>query len=751
MSYASTNPDYGGGYPQYSESDILDFITHGQSSLDEETDFPSLEGAEDMMFGNFGNFSQNDFPGGLGDSGDQLSMAKYGRTEDVPLPQPTSSHASFVAQKTVGVSSFAEHNARARLEQHQRMIQQQQQHAITPLSDTPHTPTNLEHQQLKPIVLRTGFKTTSSPSPGSGLLNQTQGNTRVATAGIGGRSDMNKVGSSPSFGVRAGMTPVMNHNALGVRPNALHMALQTEEEGLEKESIELREFVAPGSQETDALLNELQVSIEALQKQIDDMRVNQTAALQNLCENLVLETSDSQPLIANLQEMLDVQTEWLHNTESMHASVFEQQKAVVLTPAEADRATVMSDELAYIIANISLMIQEIIVYMSWVREGGEVPALEKLVSLVISKAPFPSIWMKRNQMSEAEAIYVKLLHGCSVTLTSVSEVKATMHCHTPYNAKTTPAKPIIDFDNFPMDPSTLMASCQFVFTAGSRKDVAQVRFSMNVEGSSFATSVLLNRGNDVSPQELISITSSDSKPFIVITNECQYGETFGILFQKDVFHHQWGEAQSSIPWPLFANAIQRYFIRASRQDPASPKRGLSYYDLEHIHATFFASSPSIELKSSQKFWDWYGKVLHRLRYQRHVAALWMEGLIFGMVSREGVCEQLISRPPGTFLLRFSESSAGFIAVGYRVSGANAGIKNYLVKQEDTASATVKTLPDFLRSRPEFSVLLQYTGQHLEDGFPLLYPIHKDYALKAYCAARPHKPVDPKAGSPYDEL
>lgn len=552
-----------------------------------------------------------------------------------------------------------------------------------------------------------------------------------------------------------------------------HQDLHGDSNGNEVEATELREFIAPGSTDTDPTLDEAKEVLQALQHQVDELRATQTTVLQTLCENLVSESSDNAANFASIDQCLAHQAEIRATVLTALQSIIVVRQTRVLSSAEVERSSVLSDDLSFILANLDLLTAELNAYYSWIRDGAEMPLLPQLMALVIVRAPFPSIWMKRNTMGDTESVYVKLIHGCSVTLSSVSEVRVAILSHTSYAAKTAPAKPIIDNDIFAMDPVTLIAACGFVYTAGSRKDVAQCRFTMTVQGSCFATSVLVNRGvENVVTQEVAVMTTENSKPFIVITNECQYGETFGILFHKDAFEYQWMTAGSEplptvtdgngittlqsgtlpeIPWPLFANTIQRYFLRASKQDPLQPKRGLSLYDLDHIHSHFFNSSPTVDYKSFQRFWDWYGKVLHRLRYQRHVAALWTEGLIFGMVGREGVCQQLVSRPPGTFLMRFSESSAGFIALGYRVSGANAGIKNYLVKQEDTASATVKTLPDFIRSRPEFSVILQYTGQHLEDGYPVLYPIHKDFALKAYCAARPLKVVDPKAGSPYDEL
>lgn len=685
-----------------------------------------------MVFGNF-NQPGHSFNGGLGDSTDQMQGRFNSSQDGLFATGPVSSHNSFVSSNSMGGTSFREEAARIKMENQQRFLGQ---HPVTPLRDTPHTPTNADYSSGHHVSL-----------PGTSM----------------GHSSI----TNPSQNF---ISRPMSHFPV---QSSVQNRAEVHSEGNEVEATELREFHAPGAADTDPTLDEAKELLQSLQRQIDELRTSQTSILQALCENLVSESNDNAPHFTSMEESLALQAEYRTTVLTSLHSILEVRRSRVLSSAEVERSSVISDDLTFVLANLDILTAELNAYLAWIREGSAMPTLSQLTNLVIMRAPFPSIWMKRNQMTDSESVYVKLIHGCSVTLNSVSEVRATILSHTSYAAKTAPAKPIIDNDIFAMDPTTLMAACGFVYTAGSRKDVAQTRFSMTVQGTCFATSVLVNRGvENVVTEEVAALTTENSKPFIVITNECQYGETFGILFHKDAFEYQWMTAGAEplptvtdangittlengtlpeIPWPLFANSIQRYFLRASKQDFLQPKRGLSIYDLDHIHSHFFNSQPTVDYKSFQRFWDWYGKVLHRLRYQRHVAALWTEGLIFGMVGREGVCEQLVSRPPGTFLMRFSESSAGFIAVGYRVSGANAGIKNYLVKQEDTASATVKTLPDFIRSRPEFSVILQYTGQHLEDGFPVLYPIHKDFALKAYCAARPPKIADPKAGSPYDEL
>lgn len=48
------------------------------------------------------------------------------------------------------------------------------------------------------------------------------------------------------------------------------------------------------------------------------------------------------------------------------------------------------------------------------------------------------------------------------------------------------------------------------------------------------------------------------------------------LLKKDSF----GNA-AEIPWPMFANKLQRHFLRATRQDPIKPTRYLSRHELTY--------------------------------------------------------------------------------------------------------------------------------------------------------------------------
>jgi len=83
--------------------------------------------------------------------------------------------------------------------------------------------------------------------------------------------------------------------------------------------------------------------------------------------------------------------------------------------------------------------------------------------------------------------------------------------------------------------------------------------------------------------------------------------------------------------------------------------------------------------------------------------LWLKGLIFGFISKEEAEEILQKQPQGTFLLRFSERSAGQFAVAYVKPVVD--VKHYLIKNEDTQGPN-KTLADFLKSHENFAYILQ---------------------------------------------
>jgi hypothetical protein len=64
-------------------------------------------------------------------------------------------------------------------------------------------------------------------------------------------------------------------------------------------------------------------------------------------------------------------------------------------------------------------------------------------------------------------------------------------------------------------------------------------------------------------QQIVTLTSELSRPFVVITNECQFGESLQILFFKDVFHNKVCELIKQLPLE-FMIFVHSYPVSSSR-------------------------------------------------------------------------------------------------------------------------------------------------------------------------------------------
>lgn len=76
--------------------------------------------------------------------------------------------------------------------------------------------------------------------------------------------------------------------------------------------------------------------------------------------------------------------------------------------------------------------------------------------------------------------------------------------------------------------------------------------------------------------------------------------------------------------------------------------------------SFFAKEPLPDRGFT--FWEWFYAILKVT--QQHLSPLWKEGAILGFVEKT-LSEKMISRcPPGTFLLRFSDSELGGVSISF---------------------------------------------------------------------------------------
>ncbi|EGG18419.1 signal transducer and activator of transcription family protein [Cavenderia fasciculata] len=332
------------------------------------------------------------------------------------------------------------------------------------------------------------------------------------------------------------------------------------------------------------------------------------------------------------------------------------------------------------------------------------------VALVLKTQPFPVVITKGKQLGENQLV-VQILTGARSNFHINGPVKATLLCDSHPTNKNNPQQ-VLEMDTQPIYPASLTAHFPLKFLAGTRKSSVNLKFGVNIRDMDSVTT---------------AVESDFSNPFVVITNECQWEGSAGVLLKKDAF-----DGQLEISWPQFINTLQRHFLIATKQDPVRPKRPLSQFDFKYIQTHFFGNRSIIHQQDFDRFWVWFGKSMQTLRYQRHISTLWQEGIIYGYMGRQEVQDALTNQDPGTFIIRFSERNPGQFGIAYIGSEVPHRIKHYLVQPNDTAAAK-KTFPDFLAEHPQFINILQWSKG--SDGLPRFLKSHKDTALNSFAPRR----------------
>eukprot|EP00026_Physarum_polycephalum_P002638 Phypoly_transcript_02646.p1 GENE.Phypoly_transcript_02646~~Phypoly_transcript_02646.p1 ORF type:complete len:603 (+),score=111.89 Phypoly_transcript_02646:163-1971(+) len=393
---------------------------------------------------------------------------------------------------------------------------------------------------------------------------------------------------------------------------------------------------------------------------------------------------------------------------------------VIMDPPDLARLVVLQQELRIQIKQLELYIMEL---QQLTQQGGG----QVVAALVVRKQPFPVVITKGKQLSEGQ-LAVQLLTGANPTVTSTGPVKATLLCesHNP-STKGAPSSPL-ESDAQPLNGPAKSGDFPLKFMAGTRKAAVHLKFGIPVR----------------SPVASATIESDMSHPFVVITNECQWEGSAGTLLKKDAFG-----GQLEIPWPQFVNTLQRHFLIATKQDLVRPKRALSMYDFHYINTQFFGSRTVVQQKDFDNFWNWFGKSMQTLRYQRHISSMWQAGIIYGLINRDDVNSALLHQDPGTFLIRFSERNPGQLGIAYVSSehstNSHTRIKHYLVQPNDTAAAK-RTFPDFLSECPQFVYALQLVSN--ASGQPTFVKSHKDPALEPF---HPRKMYNSRPEGHYEPL
>ncbi|XP_023670589.1 signal transducer and activator of transcription 1 isoform X2 [Paramormyrops kingsleyae] len=136
------------------------------------------------------------------------------------------------------------------------------------------------------------------------------------------------------------------------------------------------------------------------------------------------------------------------------------------------------------------------------------------------------------------------------------------------------------------------------------------------------------------------------------------------------------------------------------------------------------------------FWLWIEGILELIK--RHLLSLWNDGCIMGFVSKERERALLKDKEPGTFLLRFSESSReGAITFTWVERSSNDEVQFHAVEPYTKKELTAVSFPDIIRN---YKVM---AAENIpENPLRFLYPnIMKDNAFGKYYS-RPTEPSEP---------
>ncbi|XP_071603927.1 signal transducer and activator of transcription 1-alpha/beta isoform X1 [Heliangelus exortis] len=135
------------------------------------------------------------------------------------------------------------------------------------------------------------------------------------------------------------------------------------------------------------------------------------------------------------------------------------------------------------------------------------------------------------------------------------------------------------------------------------------------------------------------------------------------------------------------------------------------------------------------FWLWIEGILELIK--KHLLCLWNDGCIMGFISKEKERALLKDQPPGTFLLRFSESSREGAITFTWVEGSQNEPEFHSVEPYTKKELSAVTFPDIIRN---YKVM---AAENIpENPLKFLYPdIPKDNAFGKYYS-RPKEAPEP---------
>uniref|UniRef100_A0A8C7WQD5 Signal transducer and activator of transcription n=1 Tax=Oryzias sinensis TaxID=183150 RepID=A0A8C7WQD5_9TELE len=239
-----------------------------------------------------------------------------------------------------------------------------------------------------------------------------------------------------------------------------------------------------------------------------------------------------------------------------------------------------------------------------------------------------------------------------------------------------------------------------------------------------------------------------SLPVVVIVHGSQDNNATATVLWDNAFAEP-GRVPFLVPdkvlWPQLCDAINMKY-KAEVQS----NRGLSEENLVFLAQKAFSSSSnnpddyrSMTMTWSQfnreslpgrnfTFWQWFDGVMELTK--KHLKPHWNDGAILGFVNKQQAQDMLMSKPNGTFLLRFSDSEIGGITIAWVAENPNKAGERMVwnLMPYTTKDFSIRSLADRISDLNH--LLFLYPDKPKDEVFSKYYtpPLSKAVDVSDFC-------------------
>ncbi|CAM9263677.1 unnamed protein product [Lampetra planeri] len=257
--------------------------------------------------------------------------------------------------------------------------------------------------------------------------------------------------------------------------------------------------------------------------------------------------------------------------------------------------------------------------------------------------------------------------------------------------------------------------------------------------------VLFESHFSVGGNELVFHVKTLSLPVVVIVHGSQDNNATATVLWDNAFAEP-GRVPFIVPdkvlWPQLCEALDMKYKAEMHSG-----RGLSEDNLVFLAQKAFSSSSNnpedygnMTISWAQfnrdslpgrnfTFWQWFDGVVELMK--KHLKPHWNDGAILGFVNKQQAQDMLMSKPNGTFLLRFSDSEIGGITIAWVAENPNkAGERLVWNLLPYTAKDfSIRSLADRISDLNH--LLFLYPDQPKDDVFAKYYTPPSLYAVDGY--------------------